>query len=234
MVKTILGKGLEKGSHLITAFQTVGFISVLAVRYLEEKNIIKEIGSITLENDEPIAVIENGEVGFPIKIYEGPSSVFISSQFPVPKESLHDLINELFNLHKKYALNDIIALDGLPVEKGKDNSDVFYVSTKNKTDVEGAKRLEEGAMVGLSAELALRAKTEGLPLTVLMAETHLQIPDGLAAAALLGVLKKVMGTELDTKELVSEYKKTISKINSIMSDIAKKQKNDRPISEIYG
>ncbi len=234
MARTMLDKNLTSGSHLITAFQTAGFISILAVSYLVEKNVIKEVGSISLEDDEPIAVVEGGELGFPIKIYEGESSVFVSSQFPVPKNSLHNLITELFALYKKYDLKDIIALDGLPIEKGKDSSDVYYVSTDNKATVDDIEKLEDGAMVGLNAELALRAKIEGIPLMVLMAETHLQIPDGLAAAALLDVLKKIIGMELDTKDLVSEYKKTMSKLNSIMNDIAKKQKNERPTSEIYG
>ena len=234
MVKVIFKSEPKKSSYLITAFQTVGFISILAVKYLEDKNIIREIGSITLENDEPIAVIEDGEVGFPIKIYEGPSSIFVSSQFPVAKESVRDLISELFEIYKKYDLKGIISLDGMTVEKGKDTSDVYYVSTSDKTKIDGAKKLEEGAMVGLSAELSLRAKMGGIPLTVLMAETHLQIPDGLAAASLLGIIKNITGISVDTKELISEYKETISKINSIMSDIAKKRKNERPVSEIYG
>jgi predicted ATP-grasp superfamily ATP-dependent carboligase len=222
------------GSYIITAFQTVGYISVLAVRYLEEKGALKQIGYFELETDAPVAIINNGEISFPIRILEGGGAIFITSEVPLPQKAINVFIPEIFDLYKKYSSKGIIALDGLAIEKGKETSDVYFVSNKKDMNIPDTKKLEEGAMVGLNAALILAAKATKTPVTVIMAETHSEIPDGLAAAALIATIGKLTSLKVDTTELVSEYKKTLSKINDMLKRVVT-QKEEKPQgSDIYG
>jgi predicted ATP-grasp superfamily ATP-dependent carboligase len=226
-----LKKSLNPGGYIISSFQTVGYISILATKYLEEKHIIKDAGFLELDIGTPIAVIENGEVGFPIRVYQANNSILISSQFPLSQSSIKNVISAIVDLYKKYKYKGIICLDGLSIEQGKENSDIYYTATKNGFQPTGGKKLESGAIIGLNAELMLRAQVEGIPATILMAETHSDIPDGIAAASLISALAPI-GIKVDTTELVSQYKKTLEKINQMLKRVPQKEapKNQ----ELYG
>lgn len=224
-----------QGSYIVTAFQTVGYISILAMQYLEEKGAVKPIGFLDLESEEQIAVVNNGEVGFPVRVLQGGNAIFITSQFPLPQKSVDELVKLIFGLYKKISSKGIIALDGLAIERAKTESEVYYVSTKSGEPPANTKKLEEGAMIGLNAVLTLRAKLDRIPVTVLMAETHSEIPDGLAAAALISVIDSITNLKVDTQELVSEYKKTLTKIDTMLKKIATQQPKEEPSSpEVYG
>ncbi len=234
MVKVQFTKTPSSGKYIVTAFQTIGYISILAAKYLEEKGAIQEIGFVDLEDNVPIAMIIDGAVKFPIRVLEGQSTIFITSEFPIQSKNLVDLATEIFNLSKKYEAKGIIALDGLAIENPKSESEVFYVSTGGSAQVAGAKKLEDGVMMGLNAELALKAKLLKIPTTILMAETHSNIPDGIAAAALINVLGNITKMAVDTTELVSEYKKTVEKINDTVRKMKQKEQPQTSGSDIYG
>ncbi|MCL4400764.1 MAG: PAC2 family protein [Candidatus Parvarchaeota archaeon] len=234
MAKFSFVKEPKDAKYVVTAFQTVGYISLLAMQYLEEKGAIRQIGFLDLNSGEQIAVVNNGEIGFPIRVLRGGDVIFITSQFPLPQKSVDGLVDAVFELCKKNSYKGIIALDGLAIDRAKTESDVYYVSTKNGVQPAGTKKLDEGAMIGLNAVLALRAKLENLPLTIVMAETHSEIPDGLAAAALIQVINSISGMNVDAQELVVEYKKTMAKIDSMLKKIATKPKEEQSSPEVYG
>lgn len=78
--------------------------------------------------------------------------------------------------------------------------------------------------MGFNPYLAYKAKKMNVPLIVLMAETHAEIPDGLAAAALISVLEDIIDVKVDTSELISEYKKTLNQINNIIKKVSQAPK----------
>ncbi len=228
-------KAPAPGGYIVTAFQTVGYISVLAIRYLEEKGALKEVGYLELQTEEPVAIINHGEIGFPIRILEGNGCIFITSEVPLPQKTLNALIPEILAIYEKYSFKGIIALDGLAIQKGKETSEVYYVSTqKDAKAPPGANKLIEGAMVGLNAALTLTSKTKKIPVTVIMAETHSEIPDGMAAAALISAIGAMTGIKVDTTELVSEYKKTLAKINEMLKKVSAPKEEKQQSSDLYG
>ncbi len=230
MAKFYFKKALKSGGYIITAFQTVGYISILASRYLEEKGAIKDIGFIDLDIEMPVAVIDRGEINFPVRILQAENSIFINSQFPLDPDAIKELISQIFEIYKKYKFEGIICLDGLAIDKGKEVSELYYASSRNGFQPANARKLEDGAIIGLNAELTLRAKMEDVPVTLLMAETHSEIPDGLAAATLINALAP-LGIHVDTRELVSEYRQTLAKIDEMLKKINKKEE---PKTDLYG
>ncbi len=231
MAKFYFKKAPNAGGYIITAFQTVGYTSILASRYLEEKGAIKDIGYIDLDIETPVAVIDRGEISFPVRILQAENSIFINSQFPLGPDAVDALITQILEIYKKYKFKGIICLDGLAIDQGKDVSDLYYVCTKDGFQPANAKKLEDGAIIGLNAELTLKAKSENIPVTLLMAETHSEIPDGLAAATLITALSPI-GIHVDTKELVSEYKQTLAKIDDMLKKLNKKEEPNK--NDVYG
>ena len=206
-------------NKIITAFQTAGYISVLAARFLEEKGVVKDIGEIELSGLAQFAIVKDGEMLSPIRILEGKDFTIITSQIPIPVSALKELSDKVMEIYKKNDAEKIIALDGLTIDEAKDKSDVYFARTYGEKEIKNCKKLPEGAMVGFNSYIANICKKTKVPFIVLMAETHAEIPDGIAAAALISAIEDMVDVKVDTSELVSEYKKTLSQINNIIKRV---------------
>ncbi|MCW1294028.1 MAG: hypothetical protein QXJ12_01285, partial [Candidatus Parvarchaeota archaeon] len=69
------------------------------------------------------------------------------------------------------------------------------------------------------------------PFLGLMAETHMGIPDGLAAASLINSLGNIIDIHVDTTELINEYKRIGDKLNNL---IKKTNQSKNLKEETYG
>ena len=213
-------------NKLITAFQTAGYISILAAKFLEEKGVVKDVGGIDIDELSQFSVVKDGEMLSPIRVLDGKNFTIITSQIPLPINSVNNLSNKVLELYKEKKADQIIALDGLAIDESKDKSDVYFASTYAEKEVRNCKKLPEGAMMGFNSFIAHTCRKMKIPFIVLMAETHANIPDGLAAAALISVLESFIDTKVDTSELVSEYKKTLNQINSMLKRISQPPKKE--------
>ncbi len=221
--------------HIVIAFQTVGYISVLVARYLEEKGIVKDVFGMNIDGLEEFAMVRDGEIINPIRILEGENFMMVTSHFPIPRNGAEGIIERIFDMYKKYSAKDIIIMEGLPIEDEKEKSTVYYASNiKNDAPVDKAEKLGEGAMIGLNAAMAIKGRKEKIPIRTLMVETHENIPDGEAAAELIKSLEDVLNIKVDTAELITEYKKTLAKINELIKRVqAPSHKENGHEQEMY-
>ena len=216
---------MTEKTKIITAFQTAGFISILAAKFLEEKGIVKDIGGIDIDELAQFAIVKDGELLSPIRILEGKDFIIIASQIPLPIKAINGLADKIIQIYKEKKADKIIALDGLAVDEAKDRSEVYFASTYNEKDIKNCKKLPEGAMMGFNSYFAHKARKMKIPFIVLMAETHAEIPDGIAAAALISVLEGILDIHVDTSELISEYKKTLGQINNLLKRVSQAPKS---------
>jgi len=216
---------MTEKTKIITAFQTAGFISILAAKFLEEKGIVKDIGGIDIDELAQFAIVKDGELLSPIRILEGKDFIIIASQIPLPLKAINELADKIIQIYKEKKADKIIALDGLAVDEAKDRSEVYFASTYNEKDIKNCKKLPEGAMMGFNSYFAHKARKMKIPFIVLMAETHAEIPDGIAAAALISVLEGILDIHVDTSELISEYKKTLGQINNLLKRVSQAPKS---------
>jgi predicted ATP-grasp superfamily ATP-dependent carboligase len=212
-------------TKIITAFQTAGYISILAARFLEEKGIVKDVGGIDVDELSQFAIVKDGELLSPIRILEGKDFTIIASQIPLPLKAINELSDKIMQIYKEKKADKIIALDGLAVDEAKDKSEVYFASTYNEKEIKNCKKLPEGAMMGFNSYFAHKARNMKIPFIVLMAETHAEIPDGMAAAALISVLEGIIDVQVDTSELISEYKKTLGQINNLLKRVSQVPKS---------
>lgn len=215
---------MAEKNKIITAFQTAGYISILAARFLEEKGVVKDVGGIDIDELAQFAVVKDGNLLSPIRLLEGKGFTMITSQIPLPLKSINELADKIMLIYKEKKADQIIALDGLAVDEAKDKSDVYFASTYNEKEIKNCKRLPEGAMMGFNSYFAHKARKSKIPFIVLMAETHAEIPDGIAAAALISVLEGMLDIHVDTSELISEYKKTLGQINNLLKRVSQAPK----------
>ncbi|MCL5420636.1 MAG: PAC2 family protein [Candidatus Parvarchaeota archaeon] len=223
---------MAEKNKIITAFQTAGYISVLAARFLEEKGVVKDTGGIDLDELAQFAIVKEGDMLSPIRILEGKEFTIITSQIPLPIKAIAELSDKIMDIYREKKADQIIALDGLAIEESKDKSEVYFASTYNEKEIKNCKKLPEGAMMGFNSYLAHKSRKMKIPFVVLMAETHADIPDGMAAAALISVLEDIINVKIDTSDLVSEYKKTLTQINNILKRVSQVPK-DRGEQNMY-
>ncbi|MCL4375999.1 PAC2 family protein [Candidatus Parvarchaeota archaeon] len=216
---------MAEKTKIITAFQTAGYISILAARFLEEKGIVKDVGGIDVDELAQFAIVKDGELLSPIRILEGKDFTIIASQIPLPLKAINELADKIMQIYREKKADKIIALDGLAVDEAKDKSDVYFASTYNEKEIKNCKKLPEGAMMGFNSYFAHKARKMKIPFIVLMAETHAEIPDGIAAAALISVLEGILDIHVDTSELISEYKKTLGQINNLLKRVSQAPKS---------
>ena len=228
-----LDEPLKEVDFVITAFQTAGYISFLAVKYLEEQKVIKDIGGINLDSMREFGDVSDGFIQSPIRILSSGSAIFIASQFPLMQSAVEGLVGQISSICKKLKPKKIIALDGINADSAREGSQVYYASNDSKLKIDGAKKLEEGAIIGVNAHPSFMTKELGIPMAILMAETHSSIPDGIAASALISVLSQMIGIKVDTSKLVSEYKKTINKINELLKRV-QRPKQSEDTENMYG
>ncbi|MCL4397278.1 PAC2 family protein [Candidatus Parvarchaeota archaeon] len=216
---------MAEKTKIITAFQTAGYISILAARFLEEKGVVKDAGGIDIEELAQFSVVKDGNLLSPIRILEGKDFTMITSQIPLPLKAINELSDKIMQIYKERKAEQVIALDGLAIDEAKDKSEVYFASTYNEKEIKNCKKLPEGAMMGFNSYFAHKARKMKIPFIVLMAETHAEIPDGIAAAALISVLEGILDIQVDTSELISEYKKTLGQINNLLKRVSQAPKS---------
>lgn len=221
----------KPGCYIVTAFPTAGLVSLLAVNYLIQKKTLKKVGYIGLDGLSQVAIIEDKHLDYPIRIFEGGNSVFITSQVPIPVMHIGELTKRVFELYKAVKAKGIIAIDAIEATEEKDKGEIYFVSEGFEKGVKGGKELEEGAMIGVNASIALKAKETKTPFLGLMTETHMGIPDGLAASSLIAGLENIIDIHVDTTELVNEYKRVVSRLNNL---ITKASQSKSAKDETYG
>ncbi|MCW1301843.1 MAG: PAC2 family protein [Candidatus Parvarchaeota archaeon] len=222
---------IEPGHYIVTAFPTAGLASLLAVNYLIQKGILKKVGHINLNGLNQVAIIENRHLNYPIRLFEGKDSVFITSQIPIPVTHVDELTGAVFELYKTIKAKGIISMDAMETAEEKNKSEVYFVSEGFDNKIKDAKELEEGAMIGVNASIGLMAKETKTPFLGLMAETHMGVPDGLAAASLINSLGNIIDVHVDTTELINEYKRIGDKLNNL---ITKTNQSKNLKEETYG
>ncbi|MBE5727946.1 proteasome assembly chaperone family protein [Candidatus Parvarchaeota archaeon] len=229
--KIVLNSQITPGHYIVTAFPTAGLVSLLAVNYLIQKKILKKIGHIQVSGLTQIAIIEDKHLDYPVRLFEGGDSIFITSQVPVPVTIIEELTKDVFELYGKVKARGIIAIDAIEASEEKDKGETYFIAEGFNKEIKDAKELEDGAMIGINASIALAAKENKTPFLGLMAETHMSIPDGLAASSLINALESIIGLRVDTADLVNEYKRVVSKLNSLIN---KTNQTNSSKEETYG
>ena len=214
---------VPKGTIIIEGFQGVGLVGTLAAQYIADKMKAKVVGYVTSHLLPPMALLINGEIRPPIRIYKfkkGANTFLIfESELPIPQKLITKIAKKIAEFAKKNKVKEIISLEGLAVPKTPIPENTYFISNSEKKFnnlKKHSKLLANGIVIGVSAALLLEAKMQKIPAACIMAEAHADYPDGLAASSIIKLLSKVYGLKIDTAPLEKESKKFEQKVLSII------------------
>lgn len=212
-----------KNPVIIEGFQGIGLVGTLSAQYLCQKLNFERVGYVDSEGVPPIALLVNGEVRNPVKIFTNKerSVVIIESELSIPRKIIYELSGEIARWAKSIGAREIVCMEGIAVPEEERNAEVLGMSTDPKLLAlmvkKGVKKLDNGIVIGMSAALLLKSIELGVPATCLMVESRSKFPDGLAAAAMLEVIGRVYGLVVDVTELKSQASAFERKIQKVLN-----------------
>lgn len=240
-VRIVCDKINLKNPVLLEGFQGVGLVGTLAAQYIAKILKADLVGYIESPLLPPLAIMDKGRLMRPIRIYSIKSKnlLIVESELPIPQALSHLIANEIVKWCKKVGVKKIVCLEGLAVPKPPEDGKVFAVTNNiksnkffedNKIEV-----LTDGLIIGISAAIMLESRSKSLTTDCLMAESHMNFPDGNAAANIIEVLNKLYKIDVDPAPLIKEAKQFEDKLKDVIQkviELKKTQSGKRPT--IYG
>lgn len=243
-VSIVLKKDIKvKKPILIEGFSGIGLVGAIAAQYYAEKLDAELVGHVESPELPPMAVLMDGDVRYPVRIYYSKKHdlIIMGSEFPIPKSMAYEIAEKIGEWAEEKKFKKIICLEGIKEIKPDKKVDVFGIATTDKEEKKlrelGLQKLDNGVIVGVSAALLLKCEAKKIPAVCLMAEAKSNFPDGMAAAEIIGYLNKMFDTSVDTKKLEDQAEKFEKKLKDFAQKIMKMKKKEKktgPGVTMYG
>ena len=171
------------------------------------------------EEVAPTLAIHNGKIIDPIGIfYNAKYNIVVVHSIMNPVNLEWKAAEFIAELCKEYQAVELITIEGVgapQAEEAGEQQAFYHVSEPNeKLKKTGIKPLGEGIIVGVTGAILL--KPMPCKVTSLFAETHSAMPDSKAAAAVIEVLDKYLGLNVDTKPLLKQAEDFEAKLKDLM------------------
>lgn len=238
--KIVLTREIPKNPIVIEGFPSKGFVSTIATKHMIDELDMKVCGYIESDKVDSIAVVHNYTAMRPIRIYAKNNIVLLFSELMVPMQHVKEFSSDLMKWLDEIKPRQVILLAGISGLTTEKEHEIMGISTNPELDKKlgelKIKRIEEGILTGISSELLLSCIEKKIPAVSLMAETH-YTPDPLAAASMVNILNGILGTKIETTNLIEEGKKIEGMYKEISEQIKHGKNGYKEISEfspMYG
>jgi len=207
-----------KGVTIIEGFPGFGLIGTITTEFLIDQLKAELIGTIKFEDIPTMVAIHEGKVVNPIGVfYDKKTNIIIIHVITSIANIEWKLADAIMQIADQLQAKEIIGLEGVAAPEETEESKCFYFS--NREQIRGKftsikiDQLKEGIIVGVTGAMIL---SDHVPISCVFAETHSGLPDSKAAAAIIQVLDKYLGLNLDPKPLLEQAKKFEEKIQGIV------------------
>ncbi len=207
-----------KDAMVFLAFPSPGSAPTIAIHYLQRRLDLPLVGSIHIENQSPVAAVYNGIASSPIRIHGGktecklgdercPTVYLITSDLPLGPEAT-SLIGEAI-MQETRGAKLVLSLDSV-IRQEKDEKPDMYAAASSESilsvlTLDDVEPMSQAILVGMSGEVLLQAEAAGLPAGALLVEAEESLPDGRAAAVLIGAVDRILPSiDIDAKPLLEE------------------------------
>jgi uncharacterized protein len=228
------GKTIPQNPVVIEGFPSKGFVSTIAARYMIDELKMDLIGHIDSDKIKSVAVIHGSTPMRPIRLYAKDNLIVIFSEIIIPIAHTGDFSNAVNKWIDLIRPSLVVLLAGITGKESDKTHEIFGVATSQELNDTlagiGVNKVEEGMLTGISSDMLLYCMDNAIPCISLMAETKV-LPDPLAAASMLEILRKRLNMSISTQKLIEEGQK----IEGMMKDIsAQMQRGKEGAKEMDG
>lgn len=218
-------------------FPGSGLVGSIALSYLVEKLGFAQIGVITSKYFPPMAMMSEGVIAVPVRIYEKDATIAIFADIPIHPQICYEVANAILDWLKPVTITEVVAIAGIITNEPEKR--VFCVTTgKELLDKigENALKLPIGSISGIASSILTECKVRGIPGIGLLGET-INAPDPRAAAATIEVMKTIYQFQVDTSGLLEQADEIEAQMHRLSEEVqsAEEQpvKTD-PLLPMYG
>ena len=211
-----------KNIILIEGFPGFGLIGTIVTEYLIDHLDCESIGTIVSEEIPPMVALHKGQVVQPIEIFYNKKFNMVFLHVVTNPAGLEWQFSEMvLKLANMLEAKEIVSIEGVGSANPDDNPKTFYYSNSSKIRKDFEKmnvdELQEGVIMGVTGTILLKAKNTKQVMSCIFAETHSAMPDSKAAAAVIRVLDKYLGLNIDPKPLEKQAEQFENKLKAIMN-----------------
>lgn len=206
-VKIISEPLKSKNPLVIEGFPGIGLVGNITCQHIIEEMEMKYVGSIDSRYFPPLAVLFNGIVYMPVRIYEAPKKeiIVVISDIPIHPTASYDLSKALVDWMVSIKSKNIISIAGIATTTGMRRvfggatSPEMLEKIKDKTEI-----FQVGTISGISGSIMTECFIRNLPAIGLLGETPGPNPDPRAAVEVLNVLKNIFNLSINTDKLMNQ------------------------------
>lgn len=188
------------GSIMIDAFPSIGLSAAIAGLCVVEDLKLHEIAAISSLQFPSVSVVSKRKPEFPARIYgsELAKVMVCVSEFTIPADIHAQLARSIVSWSQKQKCSMIISSSGIPIDQGSGHERAQLrgvgsnEQTRNKLVKAGITLFEVGVVSGLAAALLNEGRLNNVDVVGLVLEIDPEIPDTIAAAAILKAIDKLL------------------------------------------
>ncbi|WP_440951569.1 proteasome assembly chaperone family protein [Methanococcoides sp. FTZ1] len=229
----------SKEPILIEGFPGIGLVGNIASQQIIEELDMEYIGSIESRYFPPIAVLYEGLVNMPVRIYESVEHniVMVVSDIPINPSVSYDVSKALVSWAKSVGVREVISIAGIAT-MGEDNKVFGAATTEDMLERirEKVEIFQMGTISGISGSVMAECFMHDLPAISLLGATRTQNPDPRAAAVVVDVLNSMYGLSIDTQDLIEQAEKIEVEMQKLAEDVRTSEQTTTPRKEfpMYG
>ncbi|MEM3692564.1 MAG: proteasome assembly chaperone family protein [Candidatus Bathyarchaeia archaeon] len=204
---------IERGSVpeapiIIAGLPDVGLVGVIAGLHLATSLGMEDVGSIESDLFPPLVRLHKGLPRAAVRILRSGNIILILSETAIPANAVYKLSQTIVRWASEKKARLIISIGGIAVEDRINlKTPRVFATASNEETLQGLKEksiqiLDGGYIVGPYALILKYAAMDGLPAITLLAEAFFNYPDPEAAATAILELNKILGLNIDVKDLL--------------------------------
>ncbi|VVB88438.1 PAC2 family protein [uncultured archaeon] len=229
----------SKNPIVIEGFPGIGLVGNITCQHVIEELEMKYIGSIDSRYFPPLAVLFNGIIYMPVRIYEAAKKdiVVVISDIPIHPTASYDISKALVDWMQKINAKNIVSIAGIATTTGERR--VFGGATNNemlerikdKTEI-----FQVGTISGISGSIMTECFLRNLPAVRLLGETPGPNPDPRAAVEVINVLNKIFDLSINTEKLLSQAEQIELELSKLAEQVRTTEAPSMPKKEfpMYG
>jgi uncharacterized protein len=207
LVKIINEPLKSKNPLVIAGFPGIGLVGNITCQHVIEELEMKYIGSVDSKYFPPLAVLFNGIITMPVRIYESvkKNTVVIISDIPIHPTASYDISKTLINWIQSNHAKNIVSIAGIATTTGERRvfggatSNEMLEKIKDKTEI-----FQVGTISGISGSIMTECYLRNVPAVSLLGETPGPNPDPRAAVEVIKVLNEIYDFSVNTEKLMSQ------------------------------
>jgi len=211
----------QEGSSVLMGFPGSGLVGSIALQYMVDQLEFTQIGSMNSKYFPPLAMMNRGVINIPVRVFEKGNLAAIVADIPIHPSICYEVANGIMEWLMPFNIREVVTIAGIITNETEKR--VFGVATSE----EALPRIQESAIIlpigsisGIASSFLIECRIRNIDAFGLLGET-INAPDPRASAAIIGVLNKMYGLELDVQPLLEQA----DEIESTMHKLAEQVQN---------